>query len=89
MSSIATQIFPFSFVNIDKKKLNKIKMILIIFHLDYVSEIIFCRKEVVFDFNPLLPSCIIKIAFLKKEGILEKNSYEPHVFESVEYESLS
>ena len=32
---------------------------------------------------------IAKISFLKNEGIKEKNSYERHIYESVDDESLS
>ena len=44
--------------------------------------------------NPLLPNGnysnrIIKISFKKKEGIKKKISYERHVYESVDDESLS
>ena len=39
-------------------------------------------------FNPLPPNgfawtCIAKILFVKKEGIMEKNSHERRVYESV------
>ena len=45
-------------------------------------------------FNPLLPNGnysyhIIKNSFSKKKGIMEKNSYEYRVYESVQDENLS
>ena len=44
--------------------------------------------------NPLVPDplyilCMTKISILKKEGIIEKNSYERRAYESVDDRRLS
>ena len=37
--------------------------------------------------DPLYLVCMAKISILKKEGIIEKNSYERRAYESVDYRS--